>query len=152
MNDEPAFNHQSLTSLSRQFEQLLSFLRRKEKEWLSSEFKELLGLPEELESRVMTLASSVSELRSQLQNSGHVSLLEWAEHDPASATEASDLISSLREKVQQTRQLAQIQQLLASNLIAFTRGVAKLSEYAQQQTYAGRNNSYQRAQRVEVRG
>jgi hypothetical protein len=152
MNSEPALDYRSLSTLSDQFEGLLSFLRQKEEAWLSSKFQELSGLPDELEYMVSKLASSVAGLRAQVQNSGRSSLREWIRQDPARENEATRLLDSLKQRVQQTKQLAQVQQLLARNLLAYSRGAAILSESRQNPTYSGVHESSMRARRLEIRG
>jgi hypothetical protein len=152
MNNKSTPDTQSLASLSEQFEGLLSFLRQKEEAWLSSRYQELSGLPDELESRVAKLASSVTDLRAQLQNSGSSSLREWLQKDPNRGDEAAGLMDSLRQRVQQTRQLAQVQQLLARNLLAYSRGAALLFQHHQNPTYSGMQEPSMRAQRLEIRG
>ena len=152
MNSKPIPDYQSLASLSDQFEGLLSFLRRKEEAWLSSEYQELSGLPDEFGSMVSKLASSVSDLRLQLQNTGRSSLREWMSQDPNQENEAGGLLDSLRQRVQQTRQLAQVQQLLAQNLLAYSRGAALLFQHHQNATYSGVHEPSIRAQRLEIRG
>ena len=152
MNSKSIPDYQSLASLSDQFEGLLSFLRQKEEAWLSSKYQELSGLPDELGAMVSKLASSVSDLRLQLQNSGRSSLREWVRQDPNRENEADDLMDSLRQRVQQTRQLAKVQQLLAQNLLAYSRGAALLFQHHQNATYSGVHEPSIRAQRLEIRG
>jgi hypothetical protein len=152
MNSEPTVDYRSLSSISDQFEGLLSFLRQKEEAWLSSKFQELSGLPDELEYMVSRLASSVSDLRVQLQSSGRSSLREWIRQDPARENDATRLLDSLKQRVQQTRQVAQIQQLLARNLLAYSRGAVILSESRQNPTYSGVREPSMRARRLEIRG
>lgn len=152
MNSNPIPDYQSLASLSDQFEGLLSFLRQKEEAWLSFKYQELSGLPDELGAMVSKLATSVSDLRLQLQNSGSSSLRQWISQDPIRENEAAGLMDSLRQRVQQTRQLAQVQQLLAQNLLAYSRGAALLFQHHQNATYSGVHEPSIRAQRLEIRG
>jgi len=152
MNSNPIPDYQSLASLSDQFEGLLSFLRQKEEAWLSFKYQELSGLPDELGAMVSKLATSVSDLRLQLQNSGSSSLRQWISQDPIRENEAAGLMDSLRQRVQQTRQLAQVQQLLARNLLAYSRGAALLFQHNQNPTYSGMQERSMRAQRLEIRG
>ena len=152
MNSKPIPDYQSLASLSDQFEGLLSFLRQKEEAWLSSKYQELSGLPDELGAMVSKLSTSVSDLRLQLQNSGRSSLREWVRQDPNRENEADDLMDSLRQRVQQTRQLAKVQQLLAQNLLAYSRGAALHFQHHQNATYSGVHEPSIRAQRLEIRG
>lgn len=141
-----------LFSLSEQLESLLGCLRGKDDHWIESRFRELSTFPEDLEAHVSRILATVSELRCRLQESGHATIKEWERAEWASQPAVLNLTGSLRETLHQTRQVAQAQQLLARNLLAYVHGLTLLMKSKQDPTYAESNALSDRGHSLQLRG